>query len=230
MKYYCYSDNDCKYPTMTAEQILTAIQQAIENGAITGPDEAIISKLVEINASNTVQVWIGTEAQFNALSGVSRVSKCVIRIGTDGVLYLCTDDTTLEDIGSGSGSGSGSGGSIDAATAETIGGIKAKAQTTESLECAIGSNDRLYAPVPGAADISLGIYANIIQTTDDITSDTDVKTAIQLLRYYARPENAVIAGYEDLSGTTVKDISAADNVTLAISKLAARIKQLEEKF
>lgn len=228
MKYYCYSDNDCKYPTMTAEQILTAIQQAIENGAITDPDEAIISKLVEINASNTVQVWVGTEAQFNALSGVSRVSKCVIRIGTDGVLYLCTDDTTLEDIGSGSGSGSG--GSIEAATAETIGGIKAKAKTSETLECAIGSNDRLYAPVPGAADISLGIYANIIQTTDDITSDTDVKTAIQLLRYYARPENAVITGYEDLSGTTVKDISAADNVTLAISKLAARIKQLEEKF
>ena len=228
MKYYCYSDNDCKYPTMTAEQILTAIQQAIENGAITDPDEAIISKLGEMNASNTVQVWIGTEAQFNALSGINRVSKCVIRIGTDGVLYLCTDDTTLEDIGSGSGSGSG--GSIEAATAETIGGIKAKAKTSETLECAIGSNDRLYAPVPGAADISLGIYANIIQTTDDITSDTDVKTAIQLLRYYARPENAVITGYEDLSGTTVKDISAADNVTLAISKLAARIKQLEEKF
>lgn len=228
MKYYCLSDNDCKYPTMTAEQILTAIQEAIENGSITDPDEAIISKLVDINASKTVQVWIGTEAQFNALSGISRVSKCVIRIGTDGVLYLCTDDTTLEDIGSGSGSGSG--GSIEAATAETIGGIKAKAKTSETLECAIGSNDRLYAPVPGAADISLGIYANIIQTTDDITSDTDVKTAIQLLRYYARPENAVITGYEDLSGTTVKDISATDNVTLAISKLAARIKQLEEKF
>ena len=144
------------------------------------------------------------------------------------MLYLCTDDTTLEDIGSGSGSGSG--GSIEAATAETIGGIKAKAKTSETLECAIGSNDRLYAPVPGAADISLGIYANIIQTTDDITSDTDVKTAIQLLRYYARPENAVIAGYEDLSGTTVKDVTNTDNVTLAISKLAARIKQLEEKF
>ena len=216
MKYYCYCDNDCKYPTMTAEQILTAIQQAIENGAITDPDETIISKLVEINASNTVQVWIGTEAQFNALSGISRITKCVIRIGNDGVLYLCTDDTTLEDI--------------DAATAETIGGIKAKAQTTESLECAIGSNDRLYAPVPGAADISLGMYANLTETTDDITTNTDVKTAIQLLRYYSRPENAVITGYEDLSGTTVKDITTTDNVTLAISKLAARIKQLEEKF
>ena len=84
--------------------------------------------------------------------------------------------------------------------------------------------------MPGAADISLGMYANLTETTDDITTNTDVKTAIQLLRYYSRPENAVIVGYEDLSGTTVKEITTSDNVTSAISKLAARIKQLEEKF
>ena len=96
--FYCVCDDDCRYPTMTAEQIITAIEQAIENGAISDPDGAIISKIKEINKNSAVKVWVGKESEFNALSPAPTVGNTFIRVGTDGVLYVCTDDQQMNAL------------------------------------------------------------------------------------------------------------------------------------
>ena len=96
-KYYVLCDDDCRYEGMTREEILTAIEQALEQGFVSDPDSAVFSKVKEIRANATAQIWVGTEAQFNALSPAPTVNTSVVRMGADGVLYLCTDDTTLED-------------------------------------------------------------------------------------------------------------------------------------
>lgn len=96
--YYCITDDDCKYTTMTAEQIVTAIEQAVETGAVTDPDGAVISKIKEIRANDAVQIWKGTQAQFNALSPAPTVGNTFIRVGTDGVLYVCTDDEQMNAL------------------------------------------------------------------------------------------------------------------------------------
>lgn len=93
---YAICDDSCKFETMTKEQILTAIEQALAQGYVADPDSAVFSKIKEIRANEAVQIWKGTEAQFNALDPAPSVGKAVVRVGTDGVLYLCTDDTTFD--------------------------------------------------------------------------------------------------------------------------------------
>lgn len=94
--FYCVCDDDCRYETMTKEQILTAIEQAVENGYVSDPDNAVFSKIKEIRANAETRVWVGTEAQFNAITPAPTVGKAVVRVGTNGVLYLCSDDTTFD--------------------------------------------------------------------------------------------------------------------------------------
>ena len=72
------------------------------------------------------------------------------------------------------------------ATEEELGGVKAKAKTNEKLECAIGSDDKLYAPVPQANDISMTGYANFVGIPEDITGEESVRVAISKLRAIIR--------------------------------------------
>lgn len=96
--FYCVCDDDCRYETMTKEQILTAIEEALEQGHVSDPDGAVFSKIKETRANEAVQIWVGTEAEYNAISPAHTVEKSVVRVGADGVLYLCSDDTSLSDL------------------------------------------------------------------------------------------------------------------------------------
>ena len=95
---YAISSDDCKFETMSKEDILAAIEQGLEQGYVSDPASAVFSKIKEIRASKTAQLWIGTEAQFNALSPAPSIGKSVVRVATDGVLYLCSDDSTFSDM------------------------------------------------------------------------------------------------------------------------------------
>lgn len=117
---YAICSDDCKFETMTKEDILAAIQQAIEQGYVSEPDAAVFSKIKEIHANGTTQIWVGTESEFNALSKKPTIHKSVVRVGTDGVLYLCTDDSTIHDVVPVEGGGTGA---TNAATARANLGI-----------------------------------------------------------------------------------------------------------
>lgn len=88
-KFYCFCDANCKHETMTKEQILAAIAQLLEGGAVYDPDAAVVSKVKESNAGQTVTFWRGTAAQYNAIE--EKDPNC---------FYIVTDDTTITDISS----------------------------------------------------------------------------------------------------------------------------------
>ena len=95
MAFYVLCDDNCRHLALTKEETLAAIEQALENGYVSDPDAAIISKLRELRANGSVQFWVGTEADFNALDPVPEIGRSAIRVGADGIMYICTDDTSL---------------------------------------------------------------------------------------------------------------------------------------
>lgn len=97
-KFYVLCDDDCRYEGMTKEEILTAIEQALEQGYVSDPDGAIFSKIKEVKAGSSVQMWVGTEAEYNAISPIPAKTASLVRVGDDGVLYICTDDSSLNAL------------------------------------------------------------------------------------------------------------------------------------
>lgn len=95
---YAICADDGKFETMTKEQILAAIEQAVEDGHVSDPDGAVFSRIKEIRAGQCEQLWVGTEAQFNALNPAPDYGRAAVRIGENGVLYLCSDDSTLKSL------------------------------------------------------------------------------------------------------------------------------------
>ena len=92
MAFYVFCDDNCRYEGMTKEQIIAAIAEAT-GSAPTAIDDAFITKLKEIRAGDTAQLWIGTEADFNALDPQPIINKSSVRIGADGIMYICTDES-----------------------------------------------------------------------------------------------------------------------------------------
>lgn len=84
--YYCFCGDNCKFETMTKEQIIAAIAEATGNTP-TNIDSAFITKVKEQNKGNALAFWIGTTAEYNALETKD-----------DLCFYIKTDDTTLDDI------------------------------------------------------------------------------------------------------------------------------------
>ena len=86
-KYYCFCDSNCKFETMTKEQILAAIAQAVETGSVGDCDTGFVTKIKELNGGKTVTFWVGRQVEYNALQ--EKDSNC---------MYIITDDTLHADI------------------------------------------------------------------------------------------------------------------------------------
>ena len=86
-KYYCFCSSNCKYETMTKEQIMAAITQAVEGGTISDVDTGFVTKVKEKNGGSYVSFWVGTQAQYNSIA--NREQNC---------LYIITDETTFDDV------------------------------------------------------------------------------------------------------------------------------------
>lgn len=71
---------------MTKEQIISAIAEATGN-TVEDIDSAFITKIKEINKGNAIKLWLGTNAEYNAIATKE-----------DDVLYFITDDTFVEDM------------------------------------------------------------------------------------------------------------------------------------
>lgn len=86
-KFYCLCEHNCKFETMTKEQILAAIAQAVDTGAIGDVDTGFVSRVIEQNKRGTLYFWVGTQAEYNAITEKA-----------DDCYYIITDDTTKADI------------------------------------------------------------------------------------------------------------------------------------
>lgn len=86
-KYYVYCEDKCMFEGMTKEQIYAAIEQAISTGEISDVDTGFVTKIKEQNKGIALSFWIGTQAEYNAIT--EKVNNC---------FYIITDDTTSTDI------------------------------------------------------------------------------------------------------------------------------------
>lgn len=85
--YYVLSENNCKFESFTKEQILSAIQQAVNSGEIKNVDTGFVTKIKEQNKNAGLMFWVGTQAEYNALE--NKKNNC---------LYIITDDRRNESI------------------------------------------------------------------------------------------------------------------------------------
>lgn len=97
--YYCFCDDNCKFETLNKEQIIATITEAT-GVTPTGIDEAFITMLQEQNASQSMKIWVGTEAQYNAISEKASDTLYFLK-GSNGTLVYQPQEgisyETLED-------------------------------------------------------------------------------------------------------------------------------------
>lgn len=85
--YNVISNDNCLFESMTKEQILAAITQAVETHEIGDVDTGFVTTIKERNREKALKFWIGTTAEYNAIE--TKDNDC---------FYILTDDTELEDI------------------------------------------------------------------------------------------------------------------------------------
>lgn len=85
--YFVFSENNCKFESLTKEQILSAIEQAVASGKIKDVDTGFVTKIKEQNKNAGLMFWVGNQAEYNALE--SKKNNC---------LYIITDDRKNESI------------------------------------------------------------------------------------------------------------------------------------
>ena len=85
--YYVICDSGCRFPAMTKEQILAAIDQAVSTGEIREVDTGFVTKIKEMNRNTGIKWWVGTMAEYNAIE--EKEANC---------FYITTDDVSYADL------------------------------------------------------------------------------------------------------------------------------------
>ena len=94
--YYVICEDGCKFESMTKEQILSAIELAMQGKDPVEYKDGFITTVKETNKGEGLTFWKGTQKDFNEL-GVD--ASCFFsRIDADGNVYLFTDDTFFTDL------------------------------------------------------------------------------------------------------------------------------------
>lgn len=120
-KVYALDEGKNQHETMTREQIITAIENMESTGSVGDVDDGFISKIKELNESGLLRFWVGTMAEYTALEEKE-----------DGVLYLFSDDPTIDDLES----------AIDSNESS----ISAQGQEIDDLQSDVAAiNARIYA-------------------------------------------------------------------------------------
>lgn len=86
-KYYVVGYGNNLIESMTKEQILAAITQAVESHTISDVDTGFVTTVKEQNANTGLKFWVGTTAQYN-----------LIAVKDPQCFYILTDDVELEDL------------------------------------------------------------------------------------------------------------------------------------
>ena len=95
-----FCDDNCKFLVYTREEVLSLLQQAINDGSLQNidPEYAAIKKIVDSNGGDNITFWTGTEAEFNALDPKPAISYFIPRRGSDGTIYICLDDSHINSL------------------------------------------------------------------------------------------------------------------------------------
>lgn len=84
---YAICDNNCRYETLTREQILTAIMQAVNEGTIGDIDAGFITTVKTINGRK-LKLFVGSQSEYETLTDDDK----------QNLFAVITNDTTKEGI------------------------------------------------------------------------------------------------------------------------------------
>lgn len=97
-KYYVLCDSNCKFESMTKEQIITAIAEATGNTP-TDIDAAFITKIKDQNKNSDMRFWVGTQAEYNAVVAKGmKDPNTIYCISTDGGVVLNYSNSSAENV------------------------------------------------------------------------------------------------------------------------------------
>lgn len=85
---YVICNSNCKYESMTKEQIIAAITQAVNEGTIGNVDTGFVQTIKTVN-NRGIKLFVGTQAEYNALSDSEKVND---------LFAIITDDVTSADF------------------------------------------------------------------------------------------------------------------------------------
>lgn len=85
--YYVICDDNCRFIGMTKEQIMAAIAEATGATPV-HIDDAFITKIKEQNHQNPLKFWVGTEAEFNAISPKPNANNFIMRFDGEKVYVI----------------------------------------------------------------------------------------------------------------------------------------------
>lgn len=97
-KYYCFCDANCRFETMTKEQILAAIASAAEGGLAMDPDAAFVTQIKDQNLGKATKIWRGTQAQYNALVAKNQLDADCLYFLTDKDMYAGGAEGVAEHV------------------------------------------------------------------------------------------------------------------------------------
>lgn len=83
--YYVLCDDNCRFPGMTSEQIIAAIAEATGETPV-HIDDAFITKIKEQNKNKSLKIWVGTEAEYNAIITKDNNTMYVFKTTTGKIL------------------------------------------------------------------------------------------------------------------------------------------------
>lgn len=86
-KVYVLCDNNCKYESLTKEQIYTAIVQALENGTIEDVNTGFVQTIKTIN-NIPLKFFVGSQASYDALKDEQK----------ENLFAIISDDTSKENL------------------------------------------------------------------------------------------------------------------------------------
>lgn len=86
-KYYVFCDSNCKYESMTKEQIIAAISQAVNEGKIGNIDTGFVTTIKTISGT-PLKFFVGTQSEYELLSDSQKVN----------LFAIITNDTTKESL------------------------------------------------------------------------------------------------------------------------------------
>lgn len=83
--FYVLCDDNCRFPSMTKDEIFTAIQSAVEQHGTRTLTIDVLTGLKEVNKNEVISLWIGTQAEFNAIQSPS-----------ENTMYLISDHNAIK--------------------------------------------------------------------------------------------------------------------------------------
>lgn len=127
-KYYCYCESNCKYETMTKEQILAAITQAVNEGTIGDINTGFVQTIKTING-HPLKFFVGAQSEYEALTDEEK----------EGVFALITNDTTKDALIEAIETLQSTSGAHEARIAELSGDVNGLLDGTKSAKKAVSA-------------------------------------------------------------------------------------------